>query len=300
MIVVTGSTGRIGQAIQYVDDVENACDCLFMSRDPKDHTGPKWYKWDASAPIATLLPAQTTSVLHLAGATPSKGEVPSKQSFLDANCALTLKVLEAAKARSAARVLIASSASVYGRPSPAYISVSEEAPLSPLNDYAQSKVEMERQVATWCAANPDGPEVCIVRLGNIAGADQLLQNALVSTAAAPLRLDQFASGRGPLRSYIGPLTLARVLLGLCQFTHSLPACLNVTQGPPLHMDDLLTALGHMQDIFWEFKAASDQTIETLELNIDRLTQISSSMTVRSKVDEMIEEMFQLDIWNKQR
>ena len=46
--------------------------------------------------------------------------------------------------------------------------------------------------------------VTALRIGNVAGADQLLLNAARATDAAPLRLDRLEGGAALSRSYIGP------------------------------------------------------------------------------------------------
>lgn len=298
MIVVTGGSGRISESVRYVVNQEGSHNSQFISRDRRfcSKFGGVW--WDPSAPIETTFPKQLNTILHLAGSTPSKGANLSRQEFIEANCNLTLTVLDAAKARSASRVLIISSASVYGRPRNAKRPVSEDTRLSWLTDYAYSKIRMERAVEKWIEANRNGPEVCILRVGNIAGADQLLQNARVSTATSPLLLDQFGSGRGPLRSYIGPLTLARILLNLCEHTDPLPPCMNVAENPPIHMEDLLQAIGNRLEIFWKFKSAPDNAVASLELDVGRLAQICGHLLGQSNSDRMIEEMLLLQEWIK--
>ena len=101
---------------------------------------------------------------------------------------------------------LASSAAVYGRPE-------GDAPLSETTEprrvsgYGRAKRAMEQAVA-------EGQGVTCLRIGNVAGADQLLLNAATATAQAPLILDRFADGTGPDRSYIGPETFLGVVGGL--------------------------------------------------------------------------------------
>lgn len=298
LIVVTGGTGRIGESVRYVVDNEGSYNSRFLSRDRRFCSKFDGVWWDPSVPIEEILPNHPDTILHLAGATPSRGADLSRQDFVEANCNLTLAVLDAAKARSASRVLIISSASVYGRPRNPERPVSEDCPLSWLTDYAYSKICMESEVRKWVEANRAGPEVCILRVGNIAGADQLLQNAQMSTATSPLLLDKFESGRGPLRSYIGPLTLARTLLNLCEHDGPLPDCMNVAESPPLYMEDLLQAIGRKMQVFWKFKPAPVNAVASIELDVGRLAQVCGNLIDQRSSDRMIEEMFQLKDWIK--
>lgn len=87
------------------------------------------------------------------------------------------------------------------------------------------------------------PQICVLRLGNVVGADALSAAIL---GARPVLLDLCAGGAGPARSVIGPVTLGQVLLALAVRAVSgagLPAVLNVAQPGPLAMAALCAAAG---------------------------------------------------------
>ena len=152
------------------------------------------------------------------------------------NRALAEACLVAAQAAGISRVLLASSSAVYGV-GPTGAAFDETAPPRPLSAYGRAKLEME---AACDPARRAGLDVCILRIGNVAGADALLAplTGLSVDPAKPLRIDSFADGRGPLRSYIGPGTLAQALAGLATYPSPLPAVLNVAALHPVHMEDL--------------------------------------------------------------
>ena len=144
------------------------------------------------------------------------------------DAALALATLAAARAAGIGRVLLASSSAVYGqaRAEP----WAEDEPPRPANPYGLAKQAMERA----CAGQAG---VTCLRIGNVAGADALLTNP-----RRPLLLDQFPDGSGPVRSYIGPQTLARVL-GALAAAPVLPAVLNIGAPRPVDMADLAAAAG---------------------------------------------------------
>lgn len=94
----------------------------------------------------------------------------------------------------------------------------------------------------------DRSGVCILRMGNVVGADSLLG---VRRASRPVHLDRFASRSGPVRSYIGPVTLARCLSALC-LAPTLPPILNLAEPGPVGMEALLVEAG----IAWDWASAS--------------------------------------------
>lgn len=143
------------------------------------------------------------------------------------NSAIGRATLAAARAAGIGRVLLASSSAVYGQSRAA--PWTEDEPVAPPGAYGQSKRAMERDCA--------GPGVTCLRIGNVAGADALLTNP-----RRPLLLDRFADGTGPVRSYIGPATLARVLRALAR-APALPGVLNLGAPRPADMAALAQAAG---------------------------------------------------------
>ncbi|WP_170125457.1 NAD-dependent epimerase/dehydratase family protein [Jannaschia seohaensis] len=175
--------------------------------------------------------AGARALVALAGVT--RGDAAA----LRANTDVALAALEAARAHRVPRVFLLSSAAVYGRaPSP----LSAEAAPSPAAPYGTAKAEMERAVAKWRAAHPDGPEAVCLRLGNVAGADALFGNL---TPGAVPAIHVWPDGTTPRRSYIGPRSLARVLERLAS-APALPSILNLAAPGPVAMGDLASAAGH--------------------------------------------------------
>ena len=188
------------------------------------------------------------TILCLAGVVPGRGG-----SFED-NVALGLAAVRAG-AEARARVLLASSAAVYGR-APGLLG--EDAAPAPETDYGRAKVAMEAEAAALGARL--GVAVTSLRLGNIAGVD-----AILGGWRPGFELDRFADGRTPRRSYIGLATLVRALLALCDGP-PLPGVLNVAAPGVLEMGALLDAAG----LAWAPRAPGPEAIPEVALDVAAL------------------------------
>lgn len=218
-LIVTGAGGRLGRILRAAWAEE---------RPP---LSPVWtgrgaglpVQWDMLADSPEGLPSGAV-VLHLAGVTP-----PCCDPAMRHNAALVPPLLRMCHETGARRLLFMSSAAVYPPGGP----WAEAAVLSPPGAYGRSKAQAEALVR----AQSHIP-VTILRPGNIAGADALLG----PRGPGEILLDRVPGQKGgPLRSWIGARLLARTLAALC--LRDLPPVLNLAQGPPLPMADLLRAAG---------------------------------------------------------
>ncbi|MGB5838575.1 MAG: NAD(P)-dependent oxidoreductase [Albidovulum sp.] len=172
------------------------------------------------------------TVFNLAGVTGSDA------SLLSLNGDLALAALRAATAASVKRVFLASSAAVYGVTQ----SGREDDTLGPTSAYGQAKLKMEHMALQQLSV-ADGPAVTCLRIGNVAGADQLLG---IRAGAEPQRLHVFANGKGPARSYCGPVEMARQLAALfaaAKAGRDIPSVLNLSLDGTVQMEALLEADG---------------------------------------------------------
>lgn len=181
--------------------------------------------WDILTEAPPALPAGLSGIVVLAGVT--SGDAAA----LALNTRLAEAGLALARAHGIGRVLLASSQAVYGaHPGPAQ----ENSLCAPLSAYGAAKLAMEQSLA-------GAPEVTALRIGNYAGSGALFHAA----RKGPVSLDQFPDGRSPVRSYIGPVSLARVLAALLAPPGTrppvLPPVLNVALPGGVEMAALLQA-----------------------------------------------------------
>ncbi|MBJ3762715.1 NAD-dependent epimerase/dehydratase family protein [Maribius pontilimi] len=171
--------------------------------------------------------AHGASVVVLAGVTPVTG------GDLSENTRLAQAGVDAARRWNAAHVFVTSSSSIYG-PTPRD-PVGEDAPADPRGAYAEAKLAMEHATRA--------PDVTALRLANVAGAAQ----PFLAIDAGAARLDAFPDAPdAPMRSFIGPVALARCLASLAAAVahgRALPPVLNVAARRPIPMLDIFRAAG---------------------------------------------------------
>ena len=191
------------------------------------------------------------AIISLAGVTPARAGAGG--AALGDNATLALAALKLAETAGVPRLIVASSAAVYG---------AEDGPLredlscAPLSDYGRQKLAMEKAVQEASGETA----VTALRIGNVAGAD-----AILGGWRPGMQIDRFPNGRTPSRSYIGPVTLARVLHALCQAV-KLPPILNIAAPGAVEMGALLDATG----LAWEPKPAAAAAIPEVRLDTNAL------------------------------
>ncbi len=202
------------------------------------------------------------------------GKTSGDAATLDQNISLADATRAVARACGARRVLHLSSAAVYGPGA----DLEETTTPKPHGPYGQSKLAMEARVAGF--ADDHAHHVCL-RLANVVGADSL---APALTTQGPVRLDRFENDAGPLRSYLSPGDLVRILSALSALpVADLPDILNVATPDPVAMADLARAAG--QDIEWQ--PAPDGATQIVTLKAQRLTRLLPQISLHRTAEDMI-------------
>lgn len=257
-LVVTGASGRVGRMLR---GVWRARPVPGLRVSWASRRGESGLQWDILTDSAPEWPAGAV-VVHLAGV------VGGDEAALARNSAMIAPLLAACRRNRAAAILFASSAAVYA---PTAGGAAEHDSPAPPGAYGRAKLAAERALV---AGLPAGGMVLVrMRIGNVVGADALIGG---SGAEGPVTLDP-VPGRagGPVRSWIGPATLARVLERLASLaagqgpgtpSGTLPGIVNVASDPPLAMAELLDAAG----IPWIPGPPNPSVIPSATLSLARL------------------------------
>lgn len=155
----------------------------------------------------------------------------------------------AVRVAQGAPVLFASTQAVYGPQSGV---MREDSACAPVGAYGVTKLAAEQAIAGH-------PTVTSLRIGNVIGADALLQ----AMQRGPVRLDQFADGQGPRRMMIGPRALGQAMIDLLARGQIAAPVLNLAQPGVVAMADMLDAA----DADWDWQAAPDTAIPSLEMDL---------------------------------
>ncbi|MBR9843616.1 MAG: SDR family oxidoreductase [Rhodobacteraceae bacterium] len=212
-LLVTGAGGKLGRLLRRYWEASppEGWRVHWVSRQGGDF---RWPLEDAP---------EAEAILALWGATPGA-------SNLGLNVTLAKEAMALAERCGAGRVLHCSSSAVYG----AGTGFDEDSPMRPVTEYGKAKRDMEH----WIAEHPvEGVETCILRMANVIGAEMLFA-AIEGTG--PVRLDQFADGQGPRRSYLSVSRFAEAVLALLE-TDNMPGVLNVAEKGAVAMAALLEA-----------------------------------------------------------
>lgn len=278
--LVTGTGGRVGRMLwkHWQEDNPGAKLVRQTRRAEAEPDMENCLFWD---PLAQPLPVAAGTIdclIAYAGITPAHG------ANLGLNVALAEASLAAAFEAGIGRVILTSSSAVYGVPRDGRALREDDVPC-PVNDYGRSKLAMEAICNSW---RERGMEVCCLRIGNVAGADALLLNGLAAKGEA-LRIDRFADGSGPLRSYIGPETLARVTATLAAHPSRLPLSINTGAPVPVAMPDLASAAS----FDWQWQEAPPSAHQRITLDVSLLESLYSFAPADSDPLEMIRQWTRL-------
>ncbi|MCE8519033.1 NAD(P)-dependent oxidoreductase [Ruegeria pomeroyi] len=257
-ILVLGATGRIGRILRCVWKPEISQNhILWHTRKPVTTERHNWVSFDPLTEPDRLVAAARgrKAILCLSGVIPGR---ESPGTTLDDNIDLALAAVRAG-AQTGARVLLASSAAVYGNQAGL---LSEQASTRPTNAYGRAKLEMEQRATELARAS--GVSCCCLRIGNIAGID-----AVLGKWTPKITLDRFPDGHTPRRSYIGPRSLARVLFDL-MLVPDLPQVLNIAAPGMVEMGNLLDAAG----LHWTPRLPQPGTIAQVQLDTTSLNRLS--------------------------
>lgn len=247
-LLIVGGSGNLGTVLRAGWPSQGPIPARWQARGDR---GGGWLRFaPLDDPRAFAKAAEgARAILNLAGVVRGDG------GALAANTTLAQAAVGAARASGVPRVLVASSAAVYGGSAER---LAETTWCHPQTPYGHAKLAMEQAIDRE-RDRSGGPEICVLRIGNVAGADQLLGQR---PADGRRQLALAADGRPPRRSYLGPGALARAIAGLAVAPSPLPPVLNLSSLRAVGMDDLLGRAG----IDWLPVAADPPPLARVELD----------------------------------
>ncbi|WP_461306574.1 NAD-dependent epimerase/dehydratase family protein [Albidovulum sp.] len=255
-VLVLGASGRLGSLCRAAWG--DGPPAIWQARRPVGGAARFDLLAAADRPAFRAVAERADVILGLAGPA-GPGERP------DLHADLARAILETARESGVRHVFLASSAAVYG--DPGAHPVPEDARCAPVSDYGRAKLAMEAAARRWLAAAPSPrPGVTCLRIGNVAGADQLLGRP---ATAAPVALDMIPGHGAPRRSYLGPSLLTALLQRLVARARqggAMPFRLNLAADGAPGMDALLDAAGRA----WRPVKPAGPVIATVHLDITRL------------------------------
>jgi UDP-glucose 4-epimerase len=284
--VVAGATGRVGRMLMrhWQQITPSAIRVLPQQRNAQIDTSASdvlvWSPLEGATPLCD----RATKEGPIAGVIVLSGVTMTSPGDLADNVTLARAMVSAARAAGIPRLIFASTSAVYGAGKGAPIT--EDFPPSPINDYGRAKRAAEE---VFEFANGNGLEVCQLRIGNVVGADALLMNAAHATPENRLQLDRFPDGGGPRRSYIGPVSLAKVIERLAEMQEPLPMYLNIGAPLPISMENLANAAG----VPWNFVTAPPTAHQHITLDCSRLSTFYQFSAEASDPQSMVAEWHQL-------
>lgn len=262
--IVVGASGRVGRLIARAWALAGQAPTLQHRGAglPSDLPQLEWHPLSA----APLEPGRFGAMIVLAGAV--RGDLTLNAQLAEACCAAAVQA-------GIGQVLLASSSAVYG--ANGGLACREDTATDPVNDYGRAKLAAEAVADRWRAR---GLAITALRIGNVAGADALLGGI---RPGEPTKIDCFADGTGPVRSYIGPRTLADVLARL--LGQDLPRVLNIGAPHPVAMADLAQAAG----ADWQYQAAPATAYQRITLDCSLLAQHYDFSETQSDAAAMVAE-----------
>ncbi|NVO25932.1 NAD-dependent epimerase/dehydratase family protein [Donghicola sp. C2-DW-16] len=243
-VIVTGANGQVGRRVLRAWRHEApGFDYVAVAR----QAGPDWQAWEAGQP--PVVP-KARAVVGLWGV--CFGTLDETRVNLD----LARAAQDLAAATGADRVIHLSTQSVYGRHCQ---NAAEDQTPTPANPYGTAKAEMEEMLRGIHAPKP-----VILRVANVIGADAISRSL---AGDAPVVLDRFADGSGPVRSFIGIADLARIIAALvtCPLDQC-PDVMNIASPVDLPMDAILNAAGRA----FEWRDAPAGALPSATIATDRL------------------------------
>lgn len=211
-VLITGITGFVGPHLaRHIAETVDGVDIWGLVWSAENATAPPSVRQvdgdlsDFSSLKSALETARPDVVFHLAAASSVAGSWDNPGHFIAVNAAGTANLLEAVRAlRHEVRIIVASSAEIYGMVPVDQQPITEDAPLAPLSPYAVSKAAQDLLTAQY--ARGFGMDTVRLRLFHHTGPGRPPQFVASSFAQQIARIER---GLDPPTIAVGNLEAVR-------------------------------------------------------------------------------------------
>lgn len=276
-----GSNGRLGRILSGFARVEGL-PWIYQAR-----SAPADLIWsgDFSNPaFSACLADGVKTLVNLVGVTPSG----DPENWMEAvNHHFAAEVLAQAESAGVAHVVLVSTAAVYGDPQD--ITLNEGSSVLPETPYGRSKAHMERAAFDGCERR-NGTAVSILRVGNVAGADHLLEVAERCAGKGAMPLHIFGQNGPAIRPYIGPFDFFRAVKAVCErpVTKGRVEVFNISHPSPVALDSLLAAYRDtlLHSLTWVAEPAPSGMPARVAFDVTKLCRIMDFPPVPDPASDM--------------
>jgi UDP-glucose 4-epimerase len=182
-ILVTGGAGFIGKhLVKFLIENKNNVSILDNFSNSKRKSIPqveknqiKLFEGDIRNHDDVLKSLKNQDVvIHLAAKISVEESIKNPSETFEVNVKGTKNILEICKKNNVKKIIVASSAAVYGEGNEKY-KITEQNRLNPISPYGESKIEMEKEIIKFCSDNQIN--YVILRFFNIYGEGQSVEYA---------------------------------------------------------------------------------------------------------------------------
>lgn len=253
-LLITGASGRLGQIIRTKLTNRPDLQTTYLISPRSISTSSSEIKLDLTdfrGLDRTVCSLQPDAIIHLAGISGVACDEDRQRSYL-VNVAATEVLCEAAAAAGTSRIILASTAAVYGDQRRHAVSEGDVVDLR--STYAESKFRSEGILREWAGAGH--LSTIALRIFNIYGenfSNSLVERLLASTPANPTRLQGLDSF---VRDYVHGEDVAKAFLLALAFPAQAFSTINIGSGIPISNSRLVHLLESKRSIHYAVGDAS--------------------------------------------
>lgn len=278
-VLILGASSRIAILMRYILESHQKLSITWQSRHLSKDTNKKSHQTialeliDNEKEIINSLNdgKQFKSVVCLAGV---RNDKESQHSI---NIKIAKSALKVADAIGAERLIYFSSSSVYGHGE----CIKEIDKPNPNTAYGMSKLAAEE----YLYSSASSVKVLSLRIGNIICADSITARYIWDEKPTDLHLDIFPDNHSLTRSYIGPTTLANILIELLFYDQALTGPINIASHQAVDLTELLRQV----NIPWESVSCRDSRKQRITLSIDKLMEVIPQFRTDDTLDSITSE-----------